>query len=140
MSEPQVGFMAFSESDPDIANEICHLPFRTDEREWFREYIRRQIEWSARTFGQGHNTVGLIKHITKELAEIDRAPNDLEEWIDVIILGLDGAWRCGKTFDYSPDQIMEMLLAKQQKNFSRTWIIKGEGEPIEHDRSQEEGS
>jgi hypothetical protein len=37
-----------------------------------------------------------IKHIKKELDdEIAHDPLDLGEWIDVIILGLDGAWRTG---------------------------------------------
>lgn len=52
------------------------------------------MEWSLRTFGPGMRTNGITKHIEKELAEIRANPLDLLEWVDVIILGLDGAWRC----------------------------------------------
>ena len=73
--------------------------------------------WSEKTFGPGDRTKGVIDHIRKELAEIEAAPGDLEEWIDVIILAFDGAWRSGA----SPLQIVEALIAKQAKNEARTW-------------------
>lgn len=80
-------------------------------------YIQRQEEWSAKTFGNGVRTKGITAHIRKELLEIEAAPHDVEEWIDVVILALDGAWRAG----YSPEQIVAALEAKQAKNFKRTY-------------------
>ena len=80
-------------------------------------YIARQKEWSGRTFGPGRRTVGLCKHIAKELKEIEAEPLDVVEWIDVVILALDGAWRAG----HSPEVIVEALQAKQDLNFCRTW-------------------
>lgn len=80
------------------------------------EHLRRQQEWSERTFGSGCRTKGVIQHIQKELVEIEQDPSGLE-WIDVIILAFDGMWRAG----YSPEQIIEAWQAKQVKNENRIW-------------------
>lgn len=98
-----------------------------------REYIQRHKNWSLLTFGEGQRTEGLCKHIAKELDEIRQSPNDLMEWIDVIILALDGAWRSG----YSPVEIVNALVQKQAINFERKWVQSGEDEPTEHDRNLE---
>jgi hypothetical protein len=96
-------------------------------------YILRQRGWSGRTFGDGRRTGGITKHIEKELNEIRAAPGDLEEWMDVIILGLDGAWRTGAT----PEQICEALQAKQDKNLARKFNPPiSEDEPSEHIRDE----
>ena len=80
---------------------------------------------------------GIIDHIRKELEEIKKAPGDLEEWIDVVILALDGAWRNG----YSSISIVNCLNRKQIKNQKRTWPDWRTAEPgkaIEHDRGDGE--
>lgn len=94
------------------------------------ELLRQQEEWSQRTFGPGQRTIGITKHIAKELAEIQNDPEDLSEWIDVIILALDGYWRHGGT----ADTIERDLVTKQQKNFTRRYPRTEEDEPSEHDR------
>ncbi len=81
------------------------------------KHLSRQIHFSCLTFGPGMRTAGVIDHIRKELREIEAAPLDLNEWIDVIILGFDGAWRAG----YTPEQIVEALEAKQTRNEQRKW-------------------
>ena len=95
------------------------------------EIIKNQIAWSEKTFGPGPLDAGIIDHIKKELIEIEKAPGDLEEWIDVIILALDAAWRnC-----YSAECIVDVLIAKQQKNKLRSWPDWKDAEPgkaIEH--------
>jgi hypothetical protein len=80
-------------------------------------HLEHQREWSSKTFGPGPRAEGIVDHITKELAEIQQAPTDLTEWIDVVILALDGSWRSG----HSPEEIVSALRAKQLKNESRTW-------------------
>jgi len=82
-----------------------------------RAHLHRQREWSERTFGPGQRSQGVVDHIRKELSEIEAAPGDLAEWIDVAILAFDGAWRAGHT----PDQIIAALVAKQTKNEARQW-------------------
>lgn len=100
----------------------------------FVEYVRQQINWSREAFGPGKRTKGVLDHIRKELKEIEAAPDDLDEWIDVIILATDGAWRAG----YTAEQIATALFNKQTKNVNRTWPdwrTRSEDEAIEHDRS-----
>lgn len=100
---------------------------------WMEGHLKRQREWSARIFGPGLRTKGIISHIRKELLEIEADPTSLEEWIDVVTLALDGAWRAG----YSPTQILDQLEAKQTKNENRTWPdwkTMTEDDAIEHHR------
>lgn len=95
------------------------------------DHLYHQMEWSEKTFGPGERSAGVVDHIRKELDEILENPTDLEEWIDVIILGFDGAWRAG----YKPWQIIQCLTAKQQKNEHRDWPDWRDAEPgsaIEH--------
>lgn len=97
-------------------------------------HLARARGFSERTFGPGLRTRGVIAHIRKELAEIEAAPTDLEEWIDVATLAFDGAWRAG----YSPEQIACALGAKLAKNEARTWPdwrTASEDAPIEHVRA-----
>jgi hypothetical protein len=95
------------------------------------EHLSRQRVWSEQTFGPGARPDGIIDHILNELSEIADKPDDLEEWIDVVILALDGAWRAG----YSPEQIVAALVNKQKINESRQWPdwrTLPEGKAIEH--------
>jgi hypothetical protein len=85
--------------------------------ETLESYLTRQWEWSKSTFGPGRRTLGILEHIGKELKEIEAEPTDLSEWIDVVVLAMDGFWRHGgKLAD-----LMPALLAKQRKNFARKW-------------------
>lgn len=80
-------------------------------------HLIRQREFSARTFGPGARAAGVIDHIRRELVEVEAEPNCLEEWIDVVLLALDGAWRAG----HEPRDIAIALEAKQAKNERRQW-------------------
>ena len=95
------------------------------------KHLKHQRYWSEKTFGPGARTQGIINHILSELEEIDESHGDLEEWIDVVILAFDGAWRSG----YSALEIVTMLQAKQLKNERREWPDWRQftrGEAIEH--------
>lgn len=80
-------------------------------------HLTRQRAFSERTFGPGRRTEGLIQHIQKELAEIRKDPDDVMEWVDVAILAFDGAWRTGA----DPQEIIDTLIAKQERNEKRVW-------------------
>jgi Protein of unknown function (DUF550) len=99
-------------------------------------YLERAREFSLRVFGPGPRTEGVLDHITKEIVEVRNDPTDLGEWVDLIILGIDGAQRLG-----TPVQdIIDAIHAKQARNESRTWPDWRTAEPgkaIEHDRSGE---
>lgn len=102
-------------------------------------HLKRQRAFSRATFGPGSRTKGVVDHVRKELVEIEEStlgfscPAVLEEWIDVVILGLDGALRTGAT----PEQIVEALEYKQTKNEGRDWPDWRTADPdkaIEHVR------
>ena len=97
-------------------------------------HLERQRAWSEKTFGPGDRTAGVCDHIRKELREIEANPHDLMEWVDVILLALDGAWRAGN----SSIAIAAAINHKQGRNESRVWPDWRTAEPgkaIEHDRS-----
>lgn len=105
----------------------------------FLAHLARQREWSGNTFGPGPRTAGVIDHIRKELREIEADPSDISEWIDVVILALDGAWRAG----FQPQEIIDALVAKQNKNEARQWPDWRTASPdkaIEHVRGRTEHS
>lgn len=51
----------------------------------------RRAAWSLRTFGAGDKYKGVVEHIRRELAEIEADPSSLVEWVDVVMLAMDGA-------------------------------------------------
>lgn len=96
-------------------------------------HLHRQRGFSLLTFGPGQRTNGVVAHIRKELAEIEADPTDLMEWVDVVLLALDGAWRAG----HDPEEIAAAIAAKQIKNEQRTWPDWRQAPPdtpIEHVR------
>lgn len=103
------------------------------------EHLQRQIEFSERTFGPGDRTAGVCDHIRKELIEVQddaaAGQSTLAEWVDVIILAFDGAWRSGAT----AQQIVDAIVAKQTRNEGRRWPDWRTADPtkaIEHVRDE----
>lgn len=100
------------------------------------DHLERQQDFSLRTFGPGRRVDGLIDHITKELVEIKSYPGDLAEWIDVVLLAFDGAWRAG----YEPQEICFALQQKLECNINRKWPdwrTSVPGKAIEHIRDED---
>lgn len=100
----------------------------------FEAHLARQREFSDRTFGPGRRVAAICDHTRKELLEVEESCGDLSEWVDVVILGLDGAWRSGA----SPSQIIDAIVKKQAKNEARKWPDWRSAPAdlaIEHDRS-----
>lgn len=95
-------------------------------------FISAQRAFSRKTFGPHYDPQRITAHIRKELAEIEEC-GELEEWVDVVLLALDGAWRTGAT----PMQIclaMQAKLAVNKKREWPDWKKHPAGEPIEHER------
>lgn len=84
----------------------------------FEDFLHRRNVFSLDTFGPGKRHQPVIDHIRKELVEIEATPDDLEEWIDVLLLAFDGAWRCTGA---QPEEVIEMLEYKVLKNQNRKW-------------------
>lgn len=80
-------------------------------------HLHRQRAFSLRAFGPGTRTQMVLDHIRKELLEVEGAPGDLTEWVDLVLLALDGAWRAG----HEPEAIAQALADKQGTNELRRW-------------------
>lgn len=99
-------------------------------------HIQRQKKFSLEAYGPGERTTGVLDHISKEIEEARENPTDLSEWIDLILLSIDGAWRMG----FTPAQIAAALEAKQTKNEGRDWPDWRTADPnkaIEHNRAKQ---
>lgn len=111
-------------------------------------HLTRQMVFSKATFGPGPRTEGVLDHLTKEIAEVraDAAEGkDLSsEWVDLVILALDGLtreiWSNGGyviSADEAAGDACKMILLKQGINERRDWPDWRTAEPgkaIEHVR------
>lgn len=108
------------------------------------EILKDQMIWSNQTFGSGRRSEGILQHIEREVAEVRENPMILEEWIDLVLLALDGAWRCRKNNLPSSDDeirhdVVRMLIEKQAKNRVRLWPTPVDDDtPTEHIRTEVE--
>jgi dATP/dGTP diphosphohydrolase len=101
----------------------------------FAEFIDLKWEWSKETFGPGRRTAGISDHIRRELKEIAEDPEELDEWVDIILLAIDGACRAG----HKGEKIVAGILSKHMKNVGRDWPdwrTMSEDEAIEHVRDK----
>ena len=101
-------------------------------------FVERLIAFSAATFGPANNnTAGILDHIEKEIKEVRSCGGaDLSEWVDIIILAIDGAWRAG----FTAEEICIGLNVKQQINMKRKWPdwrTAAPGKAIEHIRDED---
>lgn len=110
-----------------------------------QSHLIRQMAWSHATFGPGVRTQGVVDHIRKELVEVLEGGGDSAEWVDVVILALDGLTRqlayCNGE-RANPATIAEvavkMIVGKQSRNEARIWPDWRTADPnkaIEHVRS-----
>lgn len=109
-----------------------------------RQHLIRQMAFSHATFGPGTRTVGVVDHIRKELVEVLDGNGDSYEWVDVVILALDGLTRqlafCnGARNDPQTvaDNVCSMIIGKQTRNEARDWPDWRTADPdkaIEHVR------
>lgn len=114
------------------------------------EHLCRQIAFSRATFGPGQRTAGVIDHIRKELVEVEEAGGAPEEWVDVVILALDGLTRSilyaplgFSSTDEAAAQAAHMIREKQGINELRRWPDWRTAKPstaIEHERGPDEPS
>lgn len=83
-------------------------------------HLARQRAFSLATFGPGPRKAGVIDHIRKELIEVEEAESPEQvaaEWVDVVILALDGLHRTGVPVQ----EALDMIRAKQERNEARGW-------------------
>lgn len=97
-----------------------------------RKFIEDYGVFSDKAFGVGKRSVGITEHLKKEINELELDPNDPFEWVDVILLGMDGLRRLG----YTPEQITNFLEEKFNINKKRIWpSSKDENLALTHKKS-----
>ena len=118
----------------------------------FVSHLTRQRVFARATFGPDERMEGVIKHIEKELIEVRNAApgvDRIREWVDVVILGLDGLMRCvgvarpGLSADHIAECAFAAILDKQVANEARVWTdwrTADPGAPIEHTKLDGEPS
>ena len=131
-------------------------------------HLVRQMVFSKATFGPGASTERVLDHIEREIREVraeaayppghtgGRGRYAASEWVDLVILALDGLtrelWANGRRFDPAimrnyaaePELISsaacELIRRKQGVNERRDWPDWRSADPdkaIEHDRSKD---
>lgn len=115
-----------------------------------KQHLIRQMAFSHATFGPGQRLGGVIDHIHKELIEVENCGGEADEWVDVVILALDGltrrlAYSTGDGERRDPLVVAQMacnmIEGKQSRNEARRWPdwrTADTGKAIEHDRSGEQ--
>lgn len=93
-----------------------------------QQHLIRQMVFSRATFGPGERMDGVLDHMTKEIAEVRDAGGDASEWVDLVILSLDGLTRrlwavsdYQKTADEVAEEACRMIVGKQSRNERRDW-------------------
>ena len=111
-----------------------------------KHHLIRQMAWSHATFGPGKRNQGVIDHIRKELVEVEQSDYSDEEWVDVVILALDGltrnlAYSFGDGSRRDPNDVAQiainMIEHKQSINEGRVWPdwrVADKDKAIEHVR------
>jgi hypothetical protein len=118
-------------------------------------HLARQMAFSKATFGPGRRTEGVLKHLEKEIGEVRSSKTHgdrVEEWVDLVILSLDGLTREIWT-EHQAKKILNSskfstaiaqtacacIHAKQSRNELRDWPNWRDmpaDAPIEHDRAK----
>lgn len=91
-------------------------------------FLNDKNEWSLETFGKGERTEGIISHITSELEEVRETPHDVYEWVDIIFLAMDGAYRAG----FDAQDLIEAMERKHEINKNRVWPVADQDTPSFH--------
>ncbi|MBL4929366.1 dATP/dGTP pyrophosphohydrolase domain-containing protein [Fuscibacter oryzae] len=112
-------------------------------------HLKRQMAFSRATFGPGERRAGVADHIKRELTgEVIPAGSPYEaaeEWVDVVILALDGLTRALREAGVHPGELAAeacgMIEDKQDENEQRNWPDWRTADPnkaIEHVKAQAE--
>lgn len=111
------------------------------------QHLTRQMAFSGATYGPGERRKGVCDHIRKEIEKeilkdgVDAA-EAATEFVDLVLLSLDGLWRAleasGVEWERIPYVATQMITAKQGRNEQRVWPdwrTMSADKAIEHDRT-----
>ena len=112
-----------------------------------KQHLIRQMKFSHATFGPGQRMEGVLDHMKKEIVEVIDSGGDSDEWVDLVLLALDGLTRrfaylegtdtYSLPLEVAAEEAVRAIVAKQEANEGRTWPDWTTADPniaIEHDR------
>lgn len=74
-------------------------------------FLSEKWEHSQRVFGP-QTTTGVLNHVRSEVEEIQEEPTDITEWVDLILLGMDGAMRSCPDPKTAPQEVVRAIRDK----------------------------
>ncbi len=96
-----------------------------------QQHLLRQMAFSHATYGPGKRMEGVLDHMAKEIEEVRESGGDPSEWVDLVMLALDGLTR---QLAFSPDDnkrclhpeliaidVCRRIVEKQSTNEGREW-------------------
>lgn len=96
-----------------------------------KQHLIRQMAFSKATYGPGTRTNGVLDHIKKEIEEVRESNGSSNEWVDLVILSLDGLTRQLSFCNNENERILtsaeiaqmacDLIAAKQDRNENRNW-------------------
>jgi hypothetical protein len=100
----------------------------------FVELWREQEAFSEATF-PGITPLAVARHLRSEADELIASPTDRLEWVDALLLSIDGARRAGMTCD----ELLALAFRKIEINRQRQWpAVVDVNESVEHIRNPED--
>ena len=108
----------------------------------FPSFWNAHAKWSEATFGTAaeRGPMGPLKHLAKEVGEVQADPTDLMEYADCFLLICDSARRAG----FTSDQLLNACWRKLEINKTRKWAPAGANDAVEHiegeGETQQEGN
>lgn len=86
--------------------------------------------WQDKQFPEGTQS-GALNHLKKECKELERNPDDIEEWADALFMVIQGG---RKAAGGSLEHFMQEVNYKLLKNMSRQWGEMAPDGTVEHVR------
>lgn len=93
-----------------------------------KKLLKEQKNFSKKTFGKDYKLSSVLAHLRKETKEIEKDPDDIEEWADAFLLLSDGLWRAGHSFE----DLLKASKEKLEKNKRRKWGKPNNEGVVEH--------
>jgi Protein of unknown function (DUF550) len=86
------------------------------------DVLEDKRDWSIRTFGglDEIGPLGPIRHMAKEVAELEAAPHDIMEYVDVLFLLDDALIRAGFDWATLASKAYDKLGILEQRHYPKT--------------------
>lgn len=101
-------------------------------------FLERQKDITQRAFGPGSRMNAILDHMLKEMGEVRDSGGETLEWIDLVILALDGAVRsCDGDIELVLNSLEYKLMVIHRRKYP-DWRTANPDKAIEHIRGIED--